>query len=122
MEEMSAAALTLATTCHLLVEQHLDDCRVVGRVELWQHSQVHSDRRVGRSKQRARLLNLAPQRLGIRLRQRRNDTDGAGIRHGGREGRVAHIVHATLNDRVLDAEALRELGGERHVCWKRVAQ
>jgi hypothetical protein len=89
------------------VDDGLDVAGVVGRADGGQEGQVHAEGLVGHG---AATLDLGRQQLGRALRQPGDDAQPAGVGH--RRGQLgkAHVVHAALDDGVLDAEQVGDAG------------
>ena len=86
---------------HAALDQRFDIARVVGLFNRGQKGQVHAEWLVGHL---AAAADLFGQRLGVGLRQCGDHAQAAGI--GNRSGQlgVTNVMHAALNDRMLDAK------------------
>jgi hypothetical protein len=89
------------------VDDRPDIAGIVGRRDGRQESKIDTERPVGHF---AAATDLAGQRLRRALRQAGDDAEPAGRRHRRRQLGEADIVHAALDDRVLDLEHFGDFG------------
>src|SRR5712671_3831803 len=92
-------AVSTTLTPHFLDRR--DIFRIGRRGEAWQEGEVHAERLVGHVATTRDFLGEQFRRL---LRQAGNDTKAAGVGDGGGKLGKADIMHAALDDRMLDAE------------------
>ena len=94
----------------------VDDCidifRIGSRLERGQESEVHTERLVGQLMALGDFFRQVFRRL---LGQPGDDAQTAGVRHRRRQFREADIVHAALDDRMLDTEHFGDTGFHRAV-------
>ncbi len=89
------------------LDDRADVAGIVRRIDRRQERQVHADRLVGHVAAAADLFREGLRRL---LRQAGDDAEPARVRHGGGQFGEADVVHAALDDRVLDAEEFGDAG------------
>ena len=98
---------------HALVDDHLGVGAVVGGREARQKRKVHRERLTGLQQSLAR-ADLVPEELRRALGQGGDGAEPARVGHRRREGGVPDVVHAPLDDGVLDLEQLGDPGLENH--------
>ena len=76
---------------------------VRGRLDGGQYREVDAERLIGH---RLASLDFPSQMLRRRLCQRGDDSEGAGVGHGGRQLRTSNPLHAALDDRIAYSQLL----------------
>jgi hypothetical protein len=105
-ERLGTAASRL-DDAHATLDDGPDVLGIRRRHEHRQERDVHADRLV---RQVACSLDLGRELLGRRLRERSDHAEAARVRHGGRQFGKPDEMHATLDDRVLDAKEVGDAG------------
>ena len=95
------------------IDDRLRISLVVRRVDRREHRHVHAERL---ARHGPAPLDFVAQRVGGWLGQASDDAKAAGIRHCRCQLRPAHLLHAALNDGMLDLEQVRDPCLECHLC------
>src|SRR5690606_6606573 len=92
---------------HATFDDGLDVARIIRLIHRWQKGQVYAERLVGHLTAAA---NLRGQRFGVRLSQRSDHAQPAGIGYRRCEFGITDVVHAALDDGMLDTEEFCDSG------------